>query len=38
VQARSEGKERFSCVVDKENVEERVAVFLKTADLHRFIL
>ncbi|KAL6757951.1 P-loop containing nucleoside triphosphate hydrolase protein [Haematococcus lacustris] len=37
-QARSEGRERFSCVVDKENVEERVAVLLQRQDLSKWIL
>ena len=36
--ARAEGRERYSCVVDKESVEEKVAVFLQRRDLSKWII
>jgi len=37
-QASREGQPRFTYVVDKENVEERVAVILKRQDLLKWII
>ena len=38
MQARTEGKERYQAVVDKEQVLERLSVLLKRQDLSKFII